>query len=273
MFAAVDVGGTQLRLGISSGGRRFDTIVKYKTPNSAKEGIQTIVTTIVKLKGERKLHGVALAVPTPVSQREAVRLNFPNLPGWRNIPIAPLLATKLNTKIRMLNDAAAAGLGEAAQGAGRGYDIVAYLTLSTGIGGARIHQGIVDGAAQGFEPGQQILIPNGKRCGCGQRGCFEAYASGTAFYKTYGIRPEDCRDKKIWARHAQIVGWGLINTIVHWSPDVVVIGGGLAQAGNLLFAPLRTFIRTHLKILKPPPIKPAKLGDDAGLYGCLELLR
>ena len=122
------------------------------------------------------------------------------------------------------------------------------------------------------EPGHQILVPGGRRDNCGQRGCFEVYGSGTAFYKTYGVRPENCKDKKIWARHAQIIGWGIVNTIVHWSPDIVVVGGGLSKAGPLLFKPLRAYVRQHLKILKPPPIKPAKLGDDAGLYGCLELL-
>ena len=140
------------------------------------------------------------------------------------------------------------------------------------MGGARIHHGEIDGSAHGFEPGHQILIPKGRKWTCGQHGCFEAYASGTAFYKTYSVRAENCQDKKIWARHAQVVGWGLINTIILWSPDVVIIGGGLAQAGPLLFKPLRAYVRANLKIFTPPKIVPAKLGDQAGLYGGLKLL-
>lgn len=283
MFIAIDIGGTNTRIGASWSGRDFFVTEKFKTPPTFKEGLRTILKRIKWMQGDRKLHRVALAVPGRVPSRaEKSLLHFANLPGWGKNPLARMLSDALSTKVLLVNDADAAGLGEATRGAGRGHDIVAYLTLSTGVGGTRIHQGEIDGAAHGFsarggcalgaEPGHQILVPNGRRWTCKQRGCFEAYASGTAFYKTYGVRAEFCRSKKIWARHAQIVGWGLINTIIHWSPDIVVIGGGLAQAGPLLFNPLRAYARTYLKIFTPPKIVPAKLGDQAGLYGCLELM-
>lgn len=273
MYIAIDIGGTNTRVGVSHDSRRFYATYRFKTPKTAQDGLNKIIGIIKQFKGERKLHKIAVAVPTPVSDGRKTRLNFPNLPGWRSIPLGNTLAKALHTKVYLVNDATAAGLGEATKGAGYGYDVVAYLTLSTGIGGVRIHQGIADGAAQGFEPGHHILVVKGKKCPCGQSGCFEAYASGTAFYKTYKLRPEFCKSKTVWAKHAQTVGHGLINTIVHWSPDVVVLGGGLTQAGPLLFKPLNTFVKTHLKILKAPPIIRGSLGDDAGLYGCLELLR
>ena len=273
MFIAIDIGGTSTRIGASWNGRNFFVTEKFKTPPTFKEGLRTILKRIKWLQGDRKLHRVALAVPGHIpTKTKNPLLHFSNLPGWGKNHLAKVLASALNTKIILINDADAAGLGEASRGAGRGYDIVAYLTLSTGVGGARIHGGELDGSAHGFEPGHQILIPNGKKWTCGQRGCFEAYGSGTAFYKTYGVRAEFCRDKKIWTKHAQIVGWGVVNTIIAWSPDIVVIGGGLSQAGPLLFQPLRAYVAAHLKIFKPPPIVPAKLGDSAGLYGGLKLL-
>ncbi|MBI2551902.1 ROK family protein [Candidatus Uhrbacteria bacterium] len=287
MFIAIDIGGTNTRIGASKDGRRLYAIEKFKTPKKFADGIKAISRTVLHATKGQSLKSIVIAVPGPIDHPRGKVLHLPNLPGWRNKPITKVLTRHLNCKVLLINDADAAGLGEARRGAGRGYTRVAYFTISTGIGGALIIndflpllKGEIKRGSKcphpltiSAEPGHQILIPGGRRDNCGQRGCFEAYASGTGFYKTYGVRPENCKNKKIWAKHAQTVGWGLINTIVHWSPDIVVIGGGLAQAGTLLFTPLRAYVRKNLKIFKPPLIVPSKLGDDAGLYGCLELLK
>lgn len=278
MYIAIDIGGTNLRVAASKDGSDFFSIEKFKTPKKFEHGLAQIVAYAKRQRGAQKIKAVVVAVPGPIDANRNALLNLPNLPGWRGKPLVKLLTRYLHCKILLINDADAAALGEARQGAGRGFNRVGYLTLSTGIGGALIlkcaertvlnQQRTVLSA----EPGHQIMLPGGRKCGAGHPGCFEAYGSGTAFYKTYGVRPEDCKDKRIWARHAQIIGWGLINTIVHWSPDIVILGGGLTQAGALLFIPLRTYVRKHLKILKPPLIVPAKLGDNAGLYGALAFL-
>lgn len=292
MYAAIDIGGTHTRIGFSRDGRRFFAIEKFRTPKRMSEGMRVIAahiqrTVLRNLESTRKRGQplgwtpICIAVPGSVDARGGVH-GLANLPDWnpkklarafarvvngmffplnRNVPINPLV----------VNDADAVGIGEARRGAGRGYRRVAYFTLSTGVGGALITDGRLDQRI--FEPGHERFVPNGRLCGCGRRGCFESYASGKGFLKTYGIHPEHCRNKKIWEAHAQIVGKGLMHTIVRWSPDIVVIGGGLAQAGALLFTPLRAYIRSHCKAFSPPPILRAKLGDHSGLYGCLELMR
>lgn len=299
MYAAIDIGGTRTRIGFSRDGRRFFAIEKFKTPRRMKDGLQAIVAhlrrTVLRVPGGLSSpYRIALAVPGSVDAHGAVH-GLANLPDWNPKKLAAAFAHAFQSRfppsfsrgearvgdpqILIVNDADAAGLGEARRGAGKGYRKVAYFTLSTGVGGARLLDSrLVRGV---FEPGHQRIVtedsPLGARrtvlrkCGCGKRGCWESYASGKGFFKTYGMRPEHCRNKKIWATHAQIVGKGIISALGHWLPDVVVIGGGLSQAGSLLFNPLRAYVRQRLK--ESPPILRAKLGDKAGLYGCLELLK
>lgn len=276
MYIAIDIGGTNTRIGASKNGRNFSAIKKFKTPRKFEEGMHKIVKHLQRLglgstTGVALRHKIAIALPGSIDAPNKKSPRLPNLPGWSNQPITRILSKKFHASILLINDADAAGIGEARRGAGRGYHKVLYLTISTGIGGARLIDGRIDSKTPSFEPGHYPLITDGRKCGCGRRGCFEAYGSGPAFFKTYGVRPENCRDKKIWAAHTQIIGQGLLNILKHWSPDVVIIGGGLSQAGHLLFTPLRAYMRTHLKIIQPPPILPAKLGDNSGLYGCLEI--
>ena len=298
----MDIGGTNTRVGTSHDGRHFFVIKKFQTPHRFSDGIKKIIACVRKLQTAHKLNGLVVAIPGTIDRHDGASPRLPNLPGWSNRPIAQQLAAEFHTKIRLVNDADAAGIGEARRGAGRGFNRVAYFTISTGIGGARLINGAIDPKAHNFEPGHQLLIPQGRNCACGRHGCFEAYGSGTAFYKTYGVRTENCKDQRIWNEYARTLGQGIINAVEHphlphpplspWerdaeggvrgpnrfsphahaTPDIIIIGGGVSQVGPRLFTPLRAYIKKNLKILKPPPIKKAALGDLAGLYGGLELL-
>ena len=192
MYIAIDIGGTNTRVGASKDGRNFFAVETFKTPARFQDGIKAITNTVLRLtKAQSLKYKIAIAVPGSIdTPRKKIR-HLPNLPGWSGKPISRALTKQLHTKILLINDADAAGIGEARQGAGKKYRRVLYLTISTGIGGARIIDGAIDPQAQHFEPGHFTLIPRGRKCGCGRRGCFEAYGSGTGFYKTYGVRAED----------------------------------------------------------------------------------
>ncbi|MBI4135499.1 ROK family protein [Candidatus Uhrbacteria bacterium] len=273
MYIVVDIGGTNTRVAASKDGRGFSKIEKFKTPKKFEHGLAQIVAGVKRVQGAQKIKGLAVAVPGSIDSKNKALLNLPNLPGWSNKPITKVLTRHLNCKMRLINDADAAGLGEAAQGAGRGYTRVAYFTISTGIGGARLVHGKLDPKFQNWEPGHFVLVPHGRKCGCGRRGCFESYASGTGFYKTYGIHPENCKNQTIWNKYAQTLGRGIVNALRHDPPNIIVIGGGVSQAGERLFKPLRAYLKNNFPTQKPPPIKKAALGDLAGLYGCLALFK
>src|SRR3989338_738466 len=141
MFIAIDIGGTNTRIGASRDGRRFFRIEKFKTPVRFEDGLQEIKRTVLRICAGQSLKRtikIAIAVPGAINVTHKKLLRLPNLPGWRNAPIVHTLSRLLRTKskIIMVNDADAAGLGEARRGAGSGYRRLAYFTISTGGGGA-----------------------------------------------------------------------------------------------------------------------------------------
>ena len=147
---------------------------------------------------------------------------------------------------------------------------MAYITISTGVGGGRIVNGKIDYHALPVEPGHQILDPNGRFWpGCGQKGCFESLCSGRAFEMTYGVKPEFCEDYRIWDEHAENCAQGLVNVIALWTPDVLVIGGSLIKAGPKFTKPLIENTKKLLQIYPAPKIEISKMGDDNVLLGGL----
>ena len=163
------------------------------------------------------------------------------------------------------NDSALCGLGEAVAGAGRGSDIVAYITVSTGVGGVRIVDGKVDRAHAGFEPGHQI-VASGLT--------LERLVSGRAMSEKYGKHPREITDEVVWEELAGYLALGLHNTIVHWSPEVVVLGGSMMKVPGIALPAVQAYLAKTLKIFPVlPELRLAELGDFGGLHGALELLR
>lgn len=141
---------------------------------------------------------------------------------------------------------------------------MAFLTISTGIGGGRVIDGKIDEAAWGFEPGHQLLT---------EEKTLEDLASGTAFEKRCGMHPKDCTDQKLWDEEAVFLGQGLVNTILHWSPHIVVLGGGMTKSWELFYERMMAYIQAHLRVMPVPPVMQGTLGDQMGLYGGMALLR
>ncbi len=269
MFLSVDIGGTNTRIAISSDRKNISKKQRYMTPQHYDDALDKLVYEILEMTDGDIPEKISLGVPSPVDQIRGVILKPPALPGWAGQPIRKELEQRLKRKVLMENDTALAGLAEAYFGNRRKkYMVVGYVTFSTGIGGARIDDGQIDHKKLGFEPGHQILDPNGRFWpGCGQKGCLEAIGSGTAFEMTYGVRAENCEDERIWDEHAKNISQGLVNVLALWSPDVLVIGGSLIKAGKKFTDPLIDYTKSTLQIFEAPPIEISKMDDDNVLIG------
>ncbi len=270
MFLSIDIGGTSTRIALSKDGKKIEKEVKYDTPKKYDDGIDLLQENIEKLT-RHKPKAVSVAVASPIDYEKGTLIKPPNLPNYKGHAIRKELELRLRTKVFLENDGALGGLGEYSQR--KKVKVLGYITLSTGVGGVRIVDGRIDYHALPFEPGHQILDPHGRFWpGCGQKGCFEALASGTAFEMTYGVKPEFCEDDRIWEEHAEITSQGLVNVITLWTPEVLVIGGGLTKAGSKFTKPLIKFTKEKLKIYSPPKIEISKMGDENVLLGGLILL-
>lgn len=272
MFLSVDIGGTYTRIALSEDGKTIGKKVKYQTPKKYDDGIDKLQEQIQELTGRHAPKAVSVGAASPIDYEKGTMIKPPALPTYMGHSIQKELEIRLHSKVYLENDAALGGLGEAA--ARKKTEILAYVTLSTGIGGVRIVNGKIDYHASPFEPGHQILDPKGRFWpGCGQKGCFESICSGRAFEMTYGTRAEFCEDGRIWEEHALATSQGLVNVITLWAPDVLVVGGSLVKSGKKFTGPLIKFTREKLKIYPTPKIEISTLGDDNVLLGGLIALR
>jgi glucokinase len=268
MYLSIDIGGTHLRFATSQDGKKIDQKEKFHTPKMYDDGIDLIEETVERMTNGHIPHHITIGVASPINYEKGIIMKPPALPNWAEHSIRKELELRLKTKVTLENDACLAALAEAHNISARKYPILAYITLSTGVGGARVVNGRIDYHSKPFEPGHMILDPNGRFWpGCGQKGCFESMASGRAFEITYGVKPELCEDFKIWEEHAKTVSQGLVNVIAMWGPDVLVIGGSLVKAGKKFIDPLMHFTINDLQIFPSPRIVISKMDDNNVLMG------
>lgn len=273
MYIAIDVGGSKTRIAKSDDLTAIAAAEDFLTPKKFEQGIERITAVSQKLTAGEPPQAIIIGLPGILDKTAGKIKLAPNLPQWNNKEITAVIAQKIKTAVFLENDSALGGLGEAVLGAGRDKKIVAYLALGTGVGGGRIVNKKIDGAGLGFEPGHQLIVPDGDLWSCGQRGCLEAYVSGTAFAKRYGVNPKECGDLKIWQEYAQWLGRGMINLLVLWSPEIIVLGGSMARSAPLFLPSLQIFIEQNLKVGEAPPIVQGALDDKAGIYGGLSFLK
>jgi predicted NBD/HSP70 family sugar kinase len=252
-----DIGATKIRMAYSVDGEIFEEPKVFETPKNYEEGLKLFVETAKKLAKEREIKKIVGGMSRSVL-------------GWPNDyeKFKQDLGERLGAEIFIENDAAMVGLGEANWGAGRGFEIVAYITVSTGVGGARIVSGKIDERAIGFEPGKQIIDVDTKKT-------LEEMISGKALAEKTGKHPKEITDENIWDEHAKILAVGLNNIIVEWSPNCVVLGGSMIT-GNPSISVEKTeqYLKEILKIFPQlPAIRKAELGDFGGLYGALAYLK
>lgn len=261
-----------MRMAVSTDGNTITRSKIVPTPQDFSQGILAFKQTANELSGAEKINGIAGGIAGPLDQEKTMLVASPHIGGWIQKPLKSELEKTFDTSVYLENDTVMGGIGEAVKGAGAGKKIVAYLAIGTGIGGARIVDQRVDSNSLGFEPGHQIIIPDGNPCNCGGKGHLESYVGGLYIEKIYHQKAEAITDPAIWDKIARYLAIGLNNTIVHWSPDVVVLGGSVMKS-----LPLEMVI-DHLKndltiFPQAPEVALAILGHDSGFYGALELLK
>lgn len=249
-----------------------------------------------------QIGGIGIGVPGKLDLEKGLTLFLPNLAGnWPNVPLRQKIEERLHLPTWLINDARAMTFGEWRFGAGREVESIACFTLGTGIGGGLVVNGklVLNLGGTAGELGHQTIDPNGPLCGCGNRGCLETYASGPAI-AAMGIKavvqglttriaelaendlnritPEliyraacdgDPLAQEIYRQVGEYLGVAAANVIVAVGPQRIVIGGGVAQAGDLLLEPIRRTVQARARIasLEGVEIVLAKLGTQAGLVG------
>jgi len=221
--------------------------------------------------------GVGFGGPVEFAQQR-VALST-HVAGWNDFPLVPRLRELLKVPVVMDNDANAGALGEAIHGAGRDARPLFYMTLSTGIGGGIVlHDGSVYRGADSWagEIGHLTIRPDGPECLCGARGCFERMCCGLWLERDHGKPAHELIRDSAFVRHYVVdLAMGLKASIMLLNPARIVIGGGIAKAGEMLFEPLRVELRRQVTQWSGArlDVVPAALGDDSVLWGARELGR
>lgn len=273
-YLLFDIGGTRTRVAISDDLRTLRDVQSFNTPKKAIDGIDKIVEIAKKqIKGDVK--AIAGGIRGQLNDDNTELAVDTKLTGWVEEPLVTVLEKKLKTKVFLENDAAIAGLGEAHFGAGKGAEIVVYHTVSTGVGGAKIEDGEIDDARTGFEPGHQILDIDHTILGEDIEPTLENLVSGNAIEARMGIKPyEISQDDTLWDQLAFYLAHGLRNSILYWSPDVIVLGGSmiLGDPRILLDDIIKHTNEVMGEVTEVPLIVDSVLGDEVGLYGAMALL-
>jgi len=272
-FVGVDIGGQTTRVGIFDERGRL-RVISFPTEADFATECERIAEAARHLLPEG-IKRVAIGSPGPLDWRTRRLLGkTPNLP-WADVRFNRL-EKLIGCEVLLDNDANVAGLGEALLGVGRGKRFIAGFTLGTGIGHFQVKDGRIYHGRLDVEAGHQILDPNGPECGCGQRGCLEAFVSAMGIEKHYGVPPHALNDPKAWEEIAFRLAQGLVNTAVFVCPDALVLTGGMLARGEMLLAPLRCFYGEMLKVYPPryrPPILIGQWGDKAGVVGAIVLAK
>ncbi len=296
----VDLGGTKC-LAVALAGNRVVGEGRQATPAGADAVLDVIAALAVEVAGTRPLGAVGVGAPGLVD-RDGVLRFAPNLPGVTGLEVRAELERRLGVPVRVDNDATCAAWAERAMGAATGLDDVVLVTLGTGIGGGIITGGRLTRGANGFagEIGHMVVDRDGPLCPCGQRGCWERYASGGGLARlaraaaaeggvadvvaraggdpgailgehvTAAAAAGDGEACAIVAELGWWVGLGLANLANILDPEAFVVGGGLVEMGELLLAPVRVAFNDLLQggAWRPAiPVVPAALGPRAGAIG------
>ena len=265
-----------MRLAISRDGKSFDEPKIVETPQDFNAGMSLLEKIILELSGGKKIEVAAGGIAGHLDRGKTKLINSPNLSGWIDKPFKETLQKIIKAPIYLENDAAVVGLGEAVNGAGKGEEIIAYITVSTGIGGVRIVDGKIDRNIFGFEPGHQIIDPTGTLCPmCGSAGHLEGHVSGAVLEARFNKRAYEITDPQIWEEGAKWLAYGLNNTAVYWSPSVIVLGGSMIiKSSGISIERVSHHLKKTLTIFpEHPRLAKAELGDIGGLYGALEILK
>lgn len=270
-----DIGGTKTRVAYSENGENFETPEVYETPKNYEDGLKLFIEKARSVTKGREIKNIAGGIAGPFDEKKRTLVGSPNLKEWIGHPLKQDLEKEFGAPVYIENDSAVVALGEANYGAGKDFKIVAYLTISTGVGGARIIDGKIDEKAIGFEPGHQIIDAD-KTIFPDVAGIHAGYVlSGNGVRVRTGKSPKEINDPEFWNKMSQYLSYMLNNITVMWSPDLIVLGGSMITGDPAI--PLdktEQYLKEILKIFPQiPTIKKAELGDFGGLWGGLAYLK
>ncbi len=308
---AIDLGGTNIKAGIVD--ERGRLLEQSSTPTMAHEGPDAVVDRIAGAARELRsrvpggLAGIGIGAPGPLHPTSGLIYMTPNMPGWENYSLGDGIKARTGLEVTVENDANCAALGENWLGAGRGARTMILLTLGTGIGGGILINGRpVNGLEMAAgEVGHTVINFNGPKCGCGNHGCLEAYCGTAGIISRaweylekpgtvsvlrdwvgedrFKLTPEmlsraagdgDGVALSVLRETGRLLGVGIVSLVNLFAPERVVMGGGVAAAGEVLLGAIREEVRRHAL---PPAneqvrIVPAELGNNAGMIGAAALL-
>ena len=304
----LDLGGTQVRGALVDRDGVIHARSVLETAASAGPEVvvgqlETVARAVCSGVGLAEVIGVGVAAPGPLDAEMGTALSTPTLAGFVDLPLAAMLERRLALPVRLENDGIAAALGEWTFGAGRAARHLVYVTVSTGIGGGVVSDGRLLRGRRGMagHVGHMTVVRDGARCACGNAGCWEAHASGTAFTRRARDavaeaggrssalagtgREVHARDVfaaaaagdrlagELVAEQADLIGVGLVNLLHLYSPERIVVGGGLANAFDALLPGIAARIAASaMPPFRDVPILRAGLGDNSGLVGAAMLV-
>jgi glucokinase len=307
----VDVGGTKVLGGVVTPDGEVLATVRRATPDGDARQTAVVIAEVVAelLDGHPDVEAVGVGAAGWIDAERSTVMFAPNV-AWRDEPLRDRIADKVGLPVVVENDANAAAWAEYRFGAARGVPDVLLITVGTGIGGGIIAGGELFRGAHGVagEFGHVRVVPGGLPCGCGRRGCFEQYCSGRALVRearalaeadpdqaagllalaggdvdaiqgpqvTQAAAEGDPAAVEAFAVIAQWLGQGLSDLVAIWDPGLIVVGGGVAESGDLLLAPARRAYTSALgprTTLPAAKIRIAELGNSAGLIGAADLAR
>lgn len=307
----IDLGGTNIKVGLVD--EDYNIIAKATTktnlPRPAEEICSSIVETVWEVLNEAKvtigeLNSIGIGTPGTANRNSGVVLYSCNL-GFKNTDLRSIIKQKLGKEVYVENDANAAAFGEVLAGAGKGYKDVVVVTLGTGVGGGIIIDGKIYTGFNfcGAELGHTVIQFGGRQCGCGRKGCFEAYSSATALINMTKEGMEAHPESKMWElagsldgvdgktafdgwragdaaasevvnMYIEYLGCGLTNIVNTFQPEMLLIGGGICKEGENLTKPLEKILARDSYCIDPErstKLDIAKLGNDAGIIGAAYL--
>ena len=305
---AVDLGGTKILTALVS--NKGGIIARERCLTLADEGTAPVIErllsaidSILRLRelGPSDLDSISIAAAGAVDLGKGLVTLSPNLPGWHDVLLAEVVREKYRVKVFLVNDASAAALGEHRFGSGKGVNNLVFLTIGTGIGGGIIINGELYQGASGSagEIGHMTIDMNGSLDVCGNIGCLETLASGTAMAREAkhrinqgekstltdsiagkidnitgeeigaAARDGDSLALDIITRAGTYLGVGMVNLVNIFNPEMIIVGGGVAKLGDLLLEPARRVVRERAfpESAQAVRIVTARLGEEAGIYG------
>ena len=307
----VDIGGGSIKGGaITDQGKVLDEFVipmdRFAEPEVTFGNLADTINEFLKNhKYDEEISGVGLGIPGLIDKESGEIASSPNMPTWLRFNVIEFMSSRINLPIRIVNDASAAALGEAKFGSGKTFKYLIMITLGTGVGGGIVFDGkLIDGNhSQGAQLGHGVIVHNGRRCGCGRRGCLEAYASASALSaqtkialkkNPNGILAQCVKEigkvnakvafdaaklgdpvaEKLVKDYIMYLSEGLLNFCNIFRPDVIVLSGGVANEGDYLVSRIKKYMRDRqYGYINSPKveIKVAELGYNSGKIGAASL--